>query len=220
MVECALAELGVDYQFRSVDLRSGEQRTAAYRALNPQGKVPALTTPEGDVLTESAAILLTLDERYPLARLLPARSSRARTQALRWLLFVATELYPIVEIYDFPERFSPGPEHAASVRAVASRIWRERWAVMEAALREDPFLLGDEPCVTDFAIAVVSRWDADENWVRATLPAVQRLTEAVAARPLIAPVWSRHHPPGAGGWGGLSAVPVAGTHDASRDDLT
>ena len=63
-VELALAELGVDYTLEEVDLETEAQRGAAYAKVNPQRKLPALLTPAGETLTESVAILLTLDERH------------------------------------------------------------------------------------------------------------------------------------------------------------
>ncbi|MGH8222901.1 MAG: glutathione S-transferase family protein, partial [Woeseiaceae bacterium] len=93
-VELALAEIGADIELRGVPLERDAQRSADYAAVNPQRKLPTLVTPSGEVLTESAAILITLAERHPEARLLPPVPSPERAQALRWLLFIAAELYP------------------------------------------------------------------------------------------------------------------------------
>ena len=67
------------------------------------------------------AILLTLEARHPDAGLLP-QDQAVRAQALRWLLFVATEIYPMVEINDYPERFAPTPNVAPGVREVACAL--------------------------------------------------------------------------------------------------
>ena len=191
-VECALAEIGADYETRNVDLGSAEQRAAGYAAVNPQRKVPTLILENGDTLTESVAILLTLEDRYPEAALLPPKGSAARAQALRWLLFVATELYPVVEINDYPERFSPDPDRAEAVRELAREMWRARWRVVEDQVAGDPFLLPDGFCLTDIYIAVVSRWAQQDDWRPTHLPKVEQLTAAVAARPAIAPIWAQH----------------------------
>jgi glutathione S-transferase len=81
-VELALAEIRADYEVRQVDLDANAQRKDAYAAVNPQRKIPALVTPAGETLTESVAILLTLDERQPEARLLPPAASAERASAL------------------------------------------------------------------------------------------------------------------------------------------
>ena len=193
-VELALAEIGLTYEVRDVDLEVEAQRDEAYAAINPQRKIPALITPAGESLTESVAILLTLDERHPEARLLPPAGSADRAQALRSLLFVATEIYPVVEINDYPERFAPTPDSAPALREVARTIWRERWLLVERSIAGDPFLLASGFCLSDIYIAVVSRWAQQDAWRPAHVPKVERLTAAVAARPAGAPVWNRHRP--------------------------
>ena len=191
-VECALAETGADYELRELSLRDDEQRSAEYEAVNPQRKVPALVIQDGSILTESVAILLTLDERHPEAGLLPSQGSIRRAQALRWLLFAATEIYPIVEINDYPERFAPDPAQTETTRERAREIWRARWRVVEEHASGDPYFSGDGFSLTDIYLAVTSRWAQQDEWRPRHLPKVERLTAAVAARPAIAPVWARH----------------------------
>jgi GST-like protein len=193
-VELALAEIGAGCEVRDVDLEAQAQREDAYAAVNPQRKIPALLTPAGETLTESVAILRTLDERHPQARLLPPPASPGRAQALRWLLFVATEIYPLVEINDYPERFAPDPGLAPGVREVARSLWRTRWLLVERAIAGDPWLLGSGFCLTDLYVAVVRRWAQQDEWRAAHLPKVERLAAAVAVRPAAEPVWRRHRP--------------------------
>ena len=191
-IECALAEIGADYEVRKLSLRNDEQRGSDYEAVNPQRKIPALVIDDGPVLTESVAILLTLDERHPEAGLLPPKGSVERAQALRWLLFAATEIYPVVEINDYPERFATDPAETDAMRERAREIWRTRWLVVEEHASGDPYFASDGFSLTDIYLAVVSRWAQQNAWRPAHIPKVERLTEAVAARPAIAPVWARH----------------------------
>lgn len=192
-VEMALAELGADYRIHDVDLKQDAQRSSSYASINPQRKLPTLVTPSGETLTESVAILLTLDERHPESELLP-KDPADRAQALRWLMFVATEIYPIVEINDYPERFSPEGQSGKAVREVARSIWRDRWRVIEQEICGNPFLMSSGFCVTDIYIAVVSRWAQQDQWRPANVPKVEALTAAVAARPALGSIWSRHRP--------------------------
>jgi glutathione S-transferase len=67
-----LAEKGVAYETVQVDLRNAEQLSSAYQNINPQCTVPALRTPEGEVLTDNAAITAYLEARYPQPPLLGA----------------------------------------------------------------------------------------------------------------------------------------------------
>src|ERR1700761_7954143 len=117
--ESALAEAGAPYTFELVSLERNEQKQPHFLAINPSGKIPALRLPEGDIITESAAILLTLADHFPQARLLPPAGGAERAKAYRWLLFMAGEIYPFVEVVDYPERFAPSGEAADRMRAVA-----------------------------------------------------------------------------------------------------
>ena len=67
IVEAALAEIGADYDLIPVKLANEAQRDAAYATVNPHRKLPTLISPDGETLTESAAIVLTLAERHPEA---------------------------------------------------------------------------------------------------------------------------------------------------------
>lgn len=71
-VRIALALKGLDARHLPVNLLQGEQRQAAFRAVNPQGRVPALRTDEGELLIQSPAIIEYLEERFPVPALLPA----------------------------------------------------------------------------------------------------------------------------------------------------
>jgi glutathione S-transferase len=89
----ALHESGAPFTGHPLDTATGENRSAAYLALNPMGKVPALI--DGDLqLWESNAINWYLAEKYPAAGLLPA-SLGARAAVQRWMFFQAGHLSPV-----------------------------------------------------------------------------------------------------------------------------
>lgn len=194
IVEAALAEIGADYQVHTVDAAHGAHREAAYAAVNPHRKLPTLVDPDGETLTESAAIVITLAERHLEAQLLPPAASPERARALRWMLFAATELYPIMEIIDHSERFSPDEPCRAGIRETALGIWRSRWCTVEGALGAGPFLLDDRFCAADIYLAALSRWDLPADFRAANLPKIERLAAAVAKRPALREVWARHFP--------------------------
>ncbi|MBU6441565.1 MAG: maleylacetoacetate isomerase [Betaproteobacteria bacterium] len=89
----ALALKGLHPDYVPVDLLHGEQAGAAYRAVNPQGLVPALEV-DGQVLTQSPAIIEWLDETYPEPPLLPREPLlRARARALAAV--VGCDMHPL-----------------------------------------------------------------------------------------------------------------------------
>jgi glutathione S-transferase len=188
--EAALAEAGAPYTFELVSLERNEQRQPAFLAINPSGKMPALKISEGEIITESAAILLTLADYFPQARLLPPQASQARAQAYRWLAFMAAEVYPIVEIVDYPERFVPGGDGEA-LKAVARDRIRERLLIIERMIA-GPFMLAGGFSILDIYAAMFSRWSLEPEWKAANLPRLMTLADAVSQRPAIKPVWDRH----------------------------
>jgi len=193
-VEAALAEAGAEYEFRTVSLKNNEQRAPGFLAINPSGKMPALKLPEGGIVTESLAILVTVAERFPNTHLLPSPGSFARAQALRWLAFMAAELYPMVEIVDYPARFAPEGTESDALRERAREKLRERILIIEQAV-SGPWLLADGFSVADIYAAMFSRWDIGADFRKKNLTKLSGLADAVARRSRIAPIWQRHFPP-------------------------
>jgi len=190
IVEAACAEIGVDYEVRDLDARADEHRGEAYRRLNPQRKLPTLELDSGELITETVAILITLDERHRQAGLLPPLASVERAQALRWMVFLATELYPLVEIIDYPERFAPAPD-AKPLAERAEAIWRERWRLLEANVSGSPYCLASGFAATDLYVTKLGVW-LEAAWRREHLPRVDGIIAAVRARPALRGVWARH----------------------------
>ena len=194
IVEIALALIGAPYEARDVDLQTDAQRSAPYAAVNPHRKLPSLLTPTGETLTESAAIAITLAERHPDAGLLPPPASPDRARALRWMLFVATELYPLVEILDYPARFAPEAASTEPLREVVRGHWRDRLQIVEAAIAGDPWLLPSGLSIADVYLAVVSRWAQLGDWRPDHVPRIEAIAAAIATHPRIGEVWRRHWP--------------------------
>lgn len=93
-VRIALALKGVDYDYAALHLRKGDQRSDAFLALNPQGLVPALEWGDGQILTQSLAIIEYLDEIIPQPPLLPSDpAGRARVRSLADM--IALDIHPI-----------------------------------------------------------------------------------------------------------------------------
>ncbi len=191
--EAVLAEAGAPYDFKVVSLEKNEQREPAFLAINPSGKMPALRLPEGQIVTESLAILLTLADHYPNAKLLPPQGGPARAQAYRWLAFMASEIYPMVEISDYPERFVTNGDAEALRQKARERI-RERLLIVER-MCDGPWFLPSGFSIVDIYAAMFSRWRGSigKDWLaEGHIPKLDNLAAAVAKRPAIAPVWKRH----------------------------
>jgi len=191
--EAVLAEAGAPYDFRIISLEKNEQREPAFLAINPSGKMPALRLPEGQIVTESLGILLTLADHFPNAKLLPPQAGPARAQAYRWLAFMASEIYPMVEISDYPERFVTNGDAQAMRQKARDRI-RERLLIVER-MCDGPWFLSSGFSIVDIYAAMFSRWRGSigKEWLaEGHIPKLDNLALAVSRRPAIAPVWKRH----------------------------
>ncbi|MBO1079891.1 glutathione S-transferase family protein [Roseomonas haemaphysalidis] len=194
-VEMALAEIGAPVQLHDVPLDGDNQLAEAYRRINPMGRVPTLLLPDGTVMTESLAILLTLDDRHPEAALLPPAGSSDRARALRWMALAAGEFYPHVTRSDYPERFHPDPAQAPAIRARAQEMGRDIWRLVEREANLSPFVLGERFSLADIYLSALTRWMEGDRWIPAHCPRLEALAQAVAVRPKAGPVWRRHFAP-------------------------
>jgi GST-like protein len=178
-------------------LENDEQKSEPFLAINPSGKLPALQLPEGGIVTETAALLILIAERHPDAALLPAPGAPGRADALRWLAFMASEIYPMVEIADYPGRFFADHKSAAILALGAKRRIRERLTLVEAAVK-GPWFLGETFSALDIYAAMFSRWrEARENgWREEFLPNICALTAALKDRPALTAVFEKHFPNG------------------------
>ena len=101
-----LEELQAPYEIHPVSLKAGQQREAAYLAVNPMGKVPAIR--HGDALvTEQVAIGIYLADLFPEAGVTPAIGDPLRGPYLRWYVFYSACFEPAV--VDRALKREPGP---------------------------------------------------------------------------------------------------------------
>jgi len=148
-VRIALAVKGVEYAQVTHDLRKGAQRDAGYRALNPQGLVPALET-EDAVLTQSPAILEWIDETYPDPRLLPA-DAKGRAIVRAMAATIACDIHPVNNLRILNAlRTEFGADEAAVNRWIARWIG-DGFAALETLITRygDGFAFGATPTIAD-----------------------------------------------------------------------
>lgn len=148
-VRIALALKGVAYDQVTRDLRLGAQGSDAYRALNPQALVPTLET-DGDVLTQSPAILEWLEERYPSPPLLPqAATDRAVVRAMA--ATVACDIHPLNNLRVLQTLRRDFGADESAVAAWMARWMGEGFAALEMMIARHGrgFAFGDTPTIAD-----------------------------------------------------------------------
>ncbi|QWW71293.1 glutathione S-transferase family protein [Rhizobium sp. WYJ-E13] len=175
----ALEEMGLPYTLKPVNVRKGEQKTEAFLALNPNGKVPVLVD-GGFVLTESAAILVYLAEKT--GKPLP-QDGIGRARVFEQLFLHASGLSPAFGNAGFFKRSSPEPQPIAEARFTteAERLL----GLLDAKIASQPFVAGEEFTIADIAHF---GWMWRIQFPGLTLdghPNLSRWFETVAARPAV-----------------------------------
>jgi glutathione S-transferase len=148
----ALAEIGVPYQLALVERNEAGESPPEYLALNPSGRVPTLVDDEL-VLTEAAAILMHLADRFPAARLLPPLGTAERADCYRWLVFETNTLQTGLLRFLYPERY--GTE---GVEETARRELETLFDRIDAHLADRDWLVGSERTVADLFLFMTTRW--------------------------------------------------------------
>ena len=147
----ALNLKGLQTEYLPVDLRTEQHLQAAFKAINPQGLVPALV--DGDqVLIQSPAIIEWLEEKYPNPPLLPADAQqRAHVRALAAM--VGCDIHPINN-----RRILEYLRHQFKADEAAINAWCATWITagfdaFEALLAADKsrgdFCFGSQPGLAD-----------------------------------------------------------------------
>ena len=154
LVLLVLDAAGLAYTRVDVDTVAGEHRTPAFREINPAGYVPALRTPEGDVLHETPAIMLYLCERHGLDDLAPPPGARERGEFLAGVFYCADDIQPELKRLYFPERFATSDDAHQAVQAMAQKALIDRFSVIDRRLEASgPYYLGERFSLIDWTIA-------------------------------------------------------------------
>lgn len=150
IVQWMLEELGQPFDMHVLDLKKNEHKAPAYLAVNPMGKVPAITH-KGVVITEAAAICAHLADAYPKAHLAPALGDPRRGPYLRWMFFGPSCMEPaIIDRMFKREGAEPG--------ALGYGRFEMTMDVVAEAVSEGPWILGDSFTAADVIIGSNIQW--------------------------------------------------------------
>lgn len=153
----ALEWIGEPYETKEVEFGDKE-----YLKINPAGAVPALDTGEGWILTQAAAVLRYLADRFPQAGLAPDGSQREEAEADRWSSFITGDLHPAFFPLFLPDRYTRAREKEAfdNVREAAKALVRKKFDIIEAHLAGRRYLVGDKLSYLDAYVFPMERWAA------------------------------------------------------------
>lgn len=188
-VALMLEETGLSYEVVPVDTSKGEQHTPAFRAINPNGKVPAIVDTEGPGgkearVFDSSAIMLYLGDKT--GRFIG--SAADRPELLSWLFFIASGLGPFSgQAVHFQHA---APEKLAYAINRYRREVERHYEVLDARLKGREFILGK-----DYSIVDMSAWGWLDRASRVlpgdaggltAFPDLERWFRAIDSRPAVA----------------------------------
>ncbi len=187
-----LAEKGVEYDCKQVDLRAGEQLGEAFKAINPRCAVPALVTEDGQVIAENVAIAAYLEDRFPEPPLLGrGGAEKARISEWNWR-GEAEGLMAVAEILrntspHMKGRAMTGPRNMDQIPELAER-GRARLGYffedLNKQLENNGFVAGDSYSIADITALVCVDFS---GWVKSSpkedLTALHAWHKRVSDRP-------------------------------------
>ena len=197
-IEATLTLLGIPYEVIEAVTWEDEAARKLVETINPLRQVPALVLSSGEVVTESAAILIHIADLHPQARLAPALGDPLRAQYLRWMTYVSAAVYGLVWIIDHPARVVDGKEQE---QIVIDRIRDRRadcWRMMDEQITPGRYILGDELSVLDLYVAVISRFSPGRTRFYKSAPKMAAIVRRVDADPSLKEIWAKRFPFDAG----------------------
>ena len=186
--EVMLRLLQLPYEFRAVNLRGGEQKSAAFLQLNPFGTVPVIDD-GGTVIADSVAILVYLATAYdPARRWLPVEAKQA-AQVQRWLSVAQGPVYNGPAMARMVKLFGVAADYERC-KAIAATLF----SVLESHLGPRDFLVGDGPTIADIALYSYIAVSADGGLSLADYGAIRAWIARLEALPHFEPMpVSAHH---------------------------
>jgi GST-like protein len=194
LTEAQLAWYGLDYELEELDdLFASSSAREKLVPVNPLAQVPTLVLPDGQVMTESAAISLHLADVTGSTDLVPAVGEAVRPKFLRWLVFLVANVYPTFTYADDPARFvsvaAAQQPFADSIAAYRQRLWAQAEANVGS-----PWFLGDRFSALDIYLAVMTRWQPRRAWFAENRPGLHAIALRADTEPRLTGVWQRNFP--------------------------
>jgi GST-like protein len=192
-VEAALVLLDEPYELVecAVTPQAGGMSDEEMARISPMRQVPAVILPRGELMTESAAILIHLADSHPAARLAPAPDDPRRPAFLRWMVYVAAQIYGQVWARDDLSRLAADEAHEPVIRERTAERMAYCWRMMDAQVSPGRYILGDDLSVLDLYVTVVSAWGPRRPRFYQEAPKLAEVVRRVDQDPRLAAFWAR-----------------------------
>ena len=156
-IHIAMKKIGIPFELGKYDPSTGKvDGETPLSSLTDKPYVPTLILKNGEVMNETAAMLMSLDEMYPKAKLMPTDTVERRA-AREWLVYISSEMHKT-----FAPLFAPSiPEDQAN--AIRERLAARFDHVAKELKASGPYLLGDTPYAPDMYLFVMTLWANVQN---------------------------------------------------------
>ena len=182
----ALEEAGAPYETVRVDFGANEQRKPEYLAVNPKGRVPALTTDRG-ILTETPAILAYVAQSFPKARLAPLDDAFAFGRIQAFNSYLCSTVH-VAHAHRFRGYRWVDAEDEASIAAMRRKVPQsvgECFDLIEREMFAGPWVMGDSYTISDPYLFTLARWLEGDGVDPARFPKVHAHRQRMAERPAV-----------------------------------
>ncbi|VAW81467.1 Glutathione S-transferase [hydrothermal vent metagenome] len=154
-VKAALTISQLEHKITLVDLGKGEHLTPEYLKINPLSNVPVIEA-EDQYISEGAAILQYISELAPDANLLPRPGTIERAVALKWLLFVYSNIHPHFARAFSPERYG---DDQVDIKKKAEAALQPLFGLVDDQLTKTDFLASSTLSLADLYLLVAIHWE-------------------------------------------------------------
>jgi glutathione S-transferase len=184
----ALQEAGADYTTVRIDFAANEQRSPAYLAINPKGRVPALVTERG-ILTETPAMLAFVAQSCPQANLAPLTDAFAFAQVQAFNSYLCSTVHVAHAHRMRGTRWADDPAAIAEMQRKVPQSVGACFDLIEEAMFRGPWVMGDSYTICDPYLFTLGQWLEADGVDPARLPKVighrHRMMERQAVRTAI-----------------------------------
>lgn len=190
IVELVLAYSKLPYEIETVDYHSlwtNEQ----YAKINPLKQVPALQLPNGEIMTESLAMSLYLNDIADLD-LVPNAKDPKLAKFYHWAVYLVAAIYPTFTYADDTSRWVEGEESQKFLQNKIRESRKTLWQHLEKAIGDGPWFLGEQMSIVDFYLSVMSKWGPGKEWFEQNAPKIMAITKRMKARDELQEVYKKN----------------------------
>jgi glutathione S-transferase len=185
-VRVLLEELHLPYELIATSIDMDTPRAPELLALNPNGWIPVLIS-NSAAIYECGAITTYLCDRHPDTGIAPGVDDPGRGRFLQWLFFFSSSLQNAYQMSYYSDRFCDTPENEPSVKRRSVSRLRELWQVVDDAIGNSDWMLGDRFSAADIYLFMLTTWlsPAHDHPCAEEFAHVHRIADAVSKRPSV-----------------------------------